>query len=131
MYKEIFICIITVVMIIAINTLMEKYTQETVKILSENLVELRNELPNEENENDEETMNKKLDLVCEEWDKRYNILTCYLEHNELEKIETNLTILKSSIECNEYSDAKCKLDEIIFGLHHIEEKNKLDIKNVF
>ena len=58
-------------------------------------------------------------------------MAVYIEHNELEKVETELTGLRSSIENEEYSDAQNELARAQYLLKHIEEKNKLSWKNIF
>ncbi|MBP3800739.1 MAG: DUF4363 family protein [Clostridia bacterium] len=131
MYKETIICIITVIMIIAINTITENYTSQSVKELNGKLEELKKEISKEERDINVQFVKEKVTEIYKTWDDRYNILTYYLEHNELEKVENNLTVLKSYLESDEYAEASAKLDEMTFVLHHIEEKNKLDLKNVF
>ena len=125
------ICIITFIMIIAINTITESYTSQSVQELNGKLEELKTEISKEEQEINVQLVKEKITEIYKIWDDRYNILTYYLEHNELEKVESNLTVLKSYLESKEYAEARTKLDEMTFILHHIEEKNKLDLKNVF
>ena len=59
------------------------------------------------------------------------ILAFYLEHNELEKIETELTGLRASIETEEYDQAVNELDKAVYLLKHVDEKNRLSWKNIF
>ena len=62
---------------------------------------------------------------------KHDLLAYYIEHDELEKVETNLTGLRSFIESKEYSDALAELDKTVFVLRHIEDKNKFNLQNVF
>ena len=85
MYKETIICIITVIMIIAINTITENYTSQSVKELNGKLEELKKEISKEERDINVQFVKEKVTEIYKTWDDRYNILTYYLEHNELEK----------------------------------------------
>lgn len=129
MYKELIISIITVIGILILNFITENYTKESVYILTEELLGLGNEIT-EENINDKEIKNK-IDIIYNNWSNRYNVLAYYIEHDELEKVETNLVLLSSAIEAGEYSDAIGKLNEDVFVLRHIQEKNSFDFKNIF
>ena len=55
----------------------------------------------------------------------------YIEHDELEKVRTNLTELKSHTETEEYEEAINDLDKSVFVLEHIEEKSEFNLKNIF
>lgn len=129
MYKEAIICIITVILIFAINIMLDNYTKEAIFEISNELSGLRDEIL-EENANKED-MKMKIGYIFDRWNDRYEVLAYYLEHDELEKIETNLNSLLGEIETEEYSDAVSEIDRTRFALNHIERKNKFDWKNVF
>ena len=74
---------------------------------------------------------EKIDKIHESWDKKYIAMAFIIEHNELEKVETELTGLRSSIEEEEYSEALNELARAEYILKHIEEKYKLSWKNLF
>ena len=136
MYKELVICIIMVIVIIVGNILSENYTNESVHESTEQLDKLKEELLlNKEESNEEKSNNKKameqINEIHNKWDEKYNVLAFYIEHNELEKIETELTGLRASIETEEYEQAVNELDKAVYLLKHVEEKNKLSWKNIF
>ena len=58
-------------------------------------------------------------------------LAYYIEHDELEKVDTNLIGLKSYIETEEESDAVSELEKSVFVLKHIEDKTRMNLKNIF
>ena len=133
MYREMAICVITVIVIIVGNIISDNYTKSSVQESTNLLAELKDELI-DNNKDDEKTNNKakkQIDKIHENWDKKYNILAFYLEHNELEKIETELTGLRASIETEDYEQAVNELDKAVYLLNHVEEKNKLSWKNIF
>ena len=41
---------------------------------------------------------EKVIQVNNEWDKKFNILTCFLEHDELEKVKTQLVAITAGID---------------------------------
>ena len=54
-----------------------------------------------------------------------------MEHDELEKVGNSLTALEAHIEVKEYNDAIENLDESIFILQHIQEKERFSIRSIF
>lgn len=129
MYRELAICIVTVIVIILGNIITENYTKGSVDESTNQLAELKEDINKEEVE--QQKALEKINKIHEKWDEKYNILAFYLEHNELEKIETELTGLRASIETEEYEQAVNELDKAVYLLKHVEEKNKLSWKNIF
>lgn len=131
MYKETIICIVTIILILIGNVITQNYTKSSVEETSKSLINLREEISKEENEVNNDIAKDKINKIHEKWDKRHDKLAYYIEHDELEKVETNLTKLRSFIESNEYQDAMSELDDAVFLLRHIEEKNKFNLENIF
>lgn len=134
MKKETIICIIIVITINVGNIITQKYTKESVETLSNGLeilkTDLKNELDSNEKEANEEIL-EKIDKIRENWESRHDKLAYYIEHNELEKVESNLTALNSFVQTKEYADAIKELDESVFVLRHIQEKYAFNLKNIF
>lgn len=131
MIKETIICIIIVVLIVVSNILTQNYTVDSVEELSNSLSELKVELEKDEENIDKDGMKGKIQSVEDDWKNRHEKLAYFIEHDELEKVETNITSLKSFIVTNEYSEAISELDKSIFVLKHIEEKYAFNLQNVF
>ena len=133
MKKESVICIIIIIAIIAGNVITQKYTKESVETLSNGLealkTDLNNEIYNEKRLNEE--ILDEIDKIRKDWDSRHDKLAYYIEHNELEKVENNLTALDSFAQTQEYADAVKELDESVFVLKHIQEKYAFNLKNIF
>ena len=133
MKKEFVICIIIFIIILFGNIITQKYTKEAVKHLTEDLSELKidifNKINNEENE--QKQIIEKIEKIVKNWESKHDKLAYYIEHNELEKVEDNLTGLKSLTETEEYKEAVKELDKGIFILKHIEEKYKFSLENIF
>ena len=134
MKKEIIICIIVVIAIVLGNVITQNYTNESVKILSDELDELKINLNNKlekKEEKPKEELSKKIEKITNDWELRHDKLAYYIEHNELEKVEDNLTSLNSLISTEEYAEAIKELDKSIFILKHIEEKYAFNLENIF
>ena len=65
------------------------------------------------------------------WNNIKKIFACYIEHNELNKIETSFTICKSFTQMENFEMAISKLDETIFVLEHMHERYMLNLENIF
>ena len=72
-----------------------------------------------------------MEEIKKSWEARHDKLAYFIEHDELEKVETDLTSLKSFIETNSYSEATSELDKSVFVLQHIEDKYAFNLENVF
>ena len=131
MGKETIICIVIVVLIVVSNILTQNYTVDSVEELSNSLSELKSKLEEQEESIDKDDIKDKIQNVEDDWKNRHEKLAYFIEHDELEKVETNLTSLKSCIVTNEYSEAVSELDKSIFVLNHIEEKYAFNLQNIF
>ena len=131
MKKELIICIIIIILIIIGNILTEKYTANSAKSILESISQLREEIINNfENVNREDSL-EKVKKIEEDWRKYYYLLAYFIEHDELEKIETSLIGVESYLEAEEYGEGIAKIDETVFILQHIEKKYKVSLQNVF
>lgn len=131
MAKELIILIIIVVLIFIGNTITENYTRESIDETTNNLESLREEIKKGEDEVDENIAKEKIDKIHEQWNSRYEKLAYYIEHDELEKVKTELTGLRGYIEKEEYSEAIPELDKSVYILEHIKDKTALNLKNIF
>lgn len=134
MKKEIWICLIIVILICIGNYITQKYTNYTSEELISKLEDLKGELINKEDNKEEanqKEIDSKLSQIEEEWNKKNDELAYFIEHNELEKVETNLINLRSLVETQMYNDSIKELDETKYGLKHIEEKYAFNLKNIF
>lgn len=129
MYKELVISIIVIALIVVGNIITQNNTIKSVEEVSSTLSELREEI-SKETVNQEICKHKMKDIE-ENWSERYNTMAYYIEHNELEKVQTELTKLKADIDMEEYSMGVENLDNTIFILEHIKDKSALRVVNVF
>jgi len=127
MYKELIITLIVIVLVMGLDIISNNYLQETVKELSNQLNELRGFILVE----NQQEAQKQMEKVKEEWGERYKVLAYYIEHDELEKVETELVRLSADIDMEEYKHCINELNTSIYILQHIQKKEKLDIISIF
>ena len=82
-------------------------------------------------EENQEEAKRRMQIVKDKWKEKFKVLAYYIEHNELEKVETNLTNIKSFINRKEKNLAISGIDEANFILKHIKEKNAFNLENIF
>ena len=133
MLKETCIILIIVILVITLNTIAQKYTDETFEEISIDLQELGKGFKTEEEKDkvDGKAMEEKLDIIKEKWEQRYKILAYYIEHDELEKVYTSIVALDGLLNLEEYGNAIAELEKIKYTLEHIKEKYTFTLMNIF
>lgn len=129
MLKETIICIVIVIAIVFGNSVTQDYTKESVNELSSGLMALRENISQENMGNDK--IKSEADHVYENWEKRHEKLAYYIEHDELEKVETELIGIKSDLETEDYEELVIGIDKSVFILKHIEDKYAFNLQNIF
>lgn len=129
MVKETIVCMTIIITIISLDFITQKYTEDIFEQISSELSSVREESVSEVPS--DEKMKKNLQEVNSIWNKSRQKLAYFIEHDELEKVEKNFTNLQSAIELQEYSTALSKVDESIFILNHIKDKNQFNLENIF
>ena len=125
MKKELIICLVIVVGIIVGDVFLQKYTNNALDCINEKLLALRAEIK----QTDDIDMSK-INEIDEEWEKNFQIFTCYLEHDELEKIKTQLVIIASGMEMNDRDYVFEEIDRAMYIIDHIESKQMLKLDNI-
>lgn len=129
MTKESVICIVIVVLIFVGDVITQKYTNDSISEASRNLNQLRDELIKQDA--DFNILREKIIGIRADWDNRHRKLAYYIEHDELEKVETDLSALYGYIEVEEDKEAVAELDRTVYVLEHIKHKNLLNLENIF
>lgn len=129
MYKEIIICSIVIIIVVGLNIFTENYTKESITSMTGDLKSLKENMISEEQ--NEENINNQIENIVGNWNEKHKKLAYYIEHDELEKVKTELVSLKGNIEVKEYEQGIPNLNNCIFILEHIREKTSLQIKNIF
>ena len=116
-------------MIFSLDYITQKYTDFAINEAISNLHEIKESLKEENVDNKKaiEDAEKKYNR----WLEHHKRLAFYIEHNELEKVETNFVSGKSFIESAKYEDAISELEKTIFILQHINDKYSVNLENIF
>lgn len=125
MKKELIICLIIIFVIIIGDIVLQNYTNNSLGLISQNLEELKDDL------DDKDKSKEKIEYINNAWNEKFNILTCYLEHDELEKVKTQLVIITAGIDVNDTEYVNEEISRAIYILEHIEDKNNFKIDNIF
>ena len=112
----------------ALDFFIQDYIKNSAEEMTSKLDNLKQEVSDKEEDKINEVDTKE---VRETWEERYKILASVIEHDELEKVEKNLTGIYSALESNELSNVISELDESMFILRHIKDKYSFNIENVF
>lgn len=127
MFKETLICVTVVVAIVLLDVFTQKYTQMTTAEITHIFADLKEEILTE----DGNKIDEKLNELDAKWKQKHDKLAYYIEHDELEKVDTAIVSLKSYVETEEYSSAVAELDEGRFVLEHIQKKYAFNLENIF
>ena len=76
-------------------------------------------------------LEKDIDEVINKWKDKYNLFACFLEHEELEKVEGQFIAISANIMVGDYDKVVDEIERCRFILRHIEEKDSLRVVNVF
>lgn len=127
MYKEMIICVVLVILIIIGDYVTQKYTENTVDFLTNELEILRQSLHESSIDKADEELNK----IDNKWQEVHDRLAYYIEHDELEKVETNFTAGRSLVYNGEYGQAMSELEKMSYVLEHITDKYSFNWVNIF
>ena len=126
MIKEMIICLIIIVSIISIDIFTQNFTEKTVDEVNKMFDSLKVNISSDNKhkmQNDIEDLERK-------WEEMSKCLAYYIEHDELEKVETAIVLMKSYWQEEDYPSAIARLEEGKFILKHILEKNSFNLKNI-
>ncbi len=127
MKKGIIIIVIVILGVCILNIITDKITSESVSSVIGDLQELKENLELENNEEIKISMKK----VEENWLNRKSKLEYFIEHDELEKVSSEIYIIKGNIEQEKYEDDIPEIENAKFILNHLEDKYKFMFKNLF
>lgn len=127
MFKETVICIIIVIAIFSLDMFTQNYTNHAVADISDRFSSLRGNILKE----DKDQMDEELKKLDENWNKMHDKLAYYIEHDELEKVDTAIVQVKSFVENDDIPSAMSELETGKFVLEHIERKYKFNLQNIF
>ena len=129
MQKELVISIIVLVCIFGLNYITQKNTDDTVQDVSSRLEMVRDEVTKSEVDKEKATLHAN--DAFDKWEELDDTLAYYIEHNEIEKVTTALTSVKSYVEMELYEDSVEAIDKCHYILDHITQKEMVTLDNIF
>ena len=125
--KEIVISISIILVILILDIVSQNYTKVAVQDMNNCINILRDQLNNENTD----ILQRGIDSINEKW-KQYNrIMSLYIEHNELEKVDTYLAGYENYVYAEDKEVLIKDIDQTEFILKHILNKYKFTIENIF
>lgn len=129
--KEIITMIIILILIFGGSFITKKYLAKTTEEILSNLEDLKQDIVLQETNKDSKKIMEASDNIKEMWKKTSDMWGIIVLHNELDLIETSLIKMEASIKMGEYSEALEGIENSMFLINHINEKEKLSLKNIF
>ena len=127
MLKEIIISILVIVLIFTLDFFLQNYTKDSVEVMTGKLEILRENLLKK----DEEAILNNMQDINNNWEDIQYKLSFFIEHNEIEKVKTNLVALEGDIQVKQYDVSISELHKSIFVLEHISDKYAFNLVNIF
>lgn len=127
MFKEIMICITIITSIIVVDILTQNFTKKSVSEVNTIFENLKKEIVN----NDKTKIDEEIKTIEKKWNDVHDILSYYIEHDEIEKVDTAIVTMKAFLETDDFSSAIAEIDEGKFVLEHIQEKYAFNLENIF
>ena len=123
--RPIFLILIIIILVIFLDFITVNNTKNTVDFFNSELDNIDNILLKGKMPID------KINELVDEREKRSRLMAYYLEHDEIEKIGNNISLIQKQIEIEDVDDARQSIAETKFLFKHIEEKQILNIENFF
>lgn len=127
MYKEIIITIVIIVLVIIGDFFSQSFTEKNINEMNIELDDLQKIIE----EKDYSGSKTKINEIGEKWNDKINIMAYYLEHDELEKVTTQLYEISGYIEIGQIDECVPFIYNCKFLLNHIKEKEVFNLKNIF
>lgn len=125
MKRILVICFVIIISIVIADVLMQKYVDNTFEMMCNKLGEVENNIDNPD------VCKVRIDEINSMWEKNFKKLACYLEHNELEKVKTQLVIIEAGINVEDKEFVFEEVNRAIYIIDHIKHKERLKIDNIF
>ena len=127
MKKEAIVTIAIIMIIFFVEYITKNYTEKVFSKVENELNLLKEEILDDKN--NKEYLIKRTESIKEDWENDNELLSYYLEHDELEKVNTQIVLIKGYLESDSPQDSIPDLEECIFILKHIQEKEAFNLKN--
>ena len=132
MKKEIIISIIVIAVVIIADITTSKITDSKIIDMNNKLSKMKEtiDVNTQDTENNSEILNQARDIK-NTWEEYNNILSYYVEHEELEKVGTEINCLYNYAKCNDQKESLDSITRLEFILEHISQKHDFTLNNFF
>ena len=130
-YKHLIFAIVIIIIVIILDIIFENYAKNSIEKINGNIEKIYKEFENDSQSYDIRKMEKWSQNAISEWEKKEDILTCFVEHDEIEKINVKLHLLNTEIKNEIWNDAKSTASETRQLVKYLNVKHKLSIQNIF
>ena len=121
-------------MVIILNIIFENYASKVIEKVNGNVKKIDKILQEDQNTfkiSDIKKMEKLIEKTIKHWEKKSGILTCFIEHDEIEKINAKLHLLEIELKNNLWGDAKRTISETEELVKFLNGKYTLSLQNIF
>ena len=130
-YKTLIFAISILIIIIILDIIFENYSKNAIEKINSNIDKIGKAFEIEGENYDKEELEKLSGKARNEWRKREDILSCFIEHDEVEKINIKLDVLYTQVKNEVWLDAKSTVSEVKRLVKYLEGKYELSIQNIF
>ena len=127
MYKEISIIIVIQITVLVGHFITQNFTKKNVTLLTNELSILEEKLQQQSYSE----VNEQMEKIQFKINEIHHKLSYYIEHDEIEKVETYYTACKSLIKTKDYNLAINEIKKTIFVLNHMTDKYSFSLDNIF
>lgn len=129
MKKEIVISIIIVFLVVISDFFTSNITDNRINDMNYSLNKMKENIINIESRDNKLIL--EAENIKRKWEDDNNILSYYIEHEELEKVGTEISSLYNYVESNDINQALDSISRLEFILDHISKKYDFELNNFF
>lgn len=130
-YKPLIYAFLIVIIVIILDIIFENYSKKSIEKINGNIEKIEEAFKEEGEDYDKEKLLELSNNAKNEWKKREDVLSCFIEHDEVEKLKIKLAVLYVQVRDEVWMDAKATSSEIKQLVNYLEGKYELSIQNIF
>lgn len=133
-YRHLFFAILIVIIVIILDIIFENYSSKIIEKVDGSVKKIDSILKEDQNNFDvsnAEKLEKLANKATKDWEKKSGIMSCFIEHEEIEKINVKLHLLEIELKNNLWGDAKRTTSETKQLIKYLNGKYKLSWQNIF
>lgn len=125
-FKKTITIIISLTFVILLNRYFTQTLDNYVEKINIQLTEMENSI-----KNDKPIDQKNIEKLENTWNEAKKKLALFVDHEELEKAEIEMLLIKINTERKDFDGAAEKIFNAKYMFTHMKEKNKVSIINIF